>query len=225
MRYMSWLSISAICAVLAVVGFVYAEPTPTFQYTVMWSANTEADMAGYILESSTTEQGPWIIVNDNIPFGTNTWSVIYSTNVRWFRVSAFDKSKNISGPSTPMQGAYQLDNIKPSSPNIMSVNVVPVEEIVVVPNVTSPKLTVSGKAMTVSWDAKNAETQIYMSNSMQAEMLLTTVGPNGTNTTINGTVSGWHCFKMRHKIGGSLGEWAIANPADPSDINFCTSIP
>ena len=124
-----------------------------------------------------------------------------------------------------MQGAYQLDNVKPNSPNIVTVNVIPVEEIVVVPNVTSPKLTVSGKAMTVSWDAKDAETQIYMSNSVQAEMLLTTVGPRGTNTTVNGTVSGWHCFKMRHKIGGSLGEWAIANPADPTDINFCTSIP
>jgi ABC-type Co2+ transport system permease subunit len=100
-----------------------------------------------------------------------------------------------------------------------------VEQVVVAPDMSNVKLTVNGKAMTLSWDAKNVETQIWMANSVQTEILLTTVGLNGTNTTINGTISGWHCFKMRHKINTSVGAWAIANPADPSDINFCTSIP
>lgn len=205
---------------------VHAEPTPTFQYTVTWSANTEADMAGYILESSDTLQGPWAIVNDNIAFGTNTYKVTYTQNSKYFRVSAFDKSKNISAPSTPQQGKYATDAIRPVPPNVTAVNVIPIEQVVTVPDVSSPKLTVTGKSMTVSWDPQaGAETQIWMANSAQSSTLLNTVGAGGSNLTVNGNVSGWHCFTFRHKIGAALGAWANANPADPTDINFCTSIP
>ena len=219
------VKMSVLIGIALLTNTLHAEPTPLFQYTVTWSANTEADMAGYILESSDTLAGPWSIVDDNIPFGTNTKKVIYPVNSKYFRVSAFDKSKNVSGPSTPAQGKYITDNVKPVPPGSIAVAVIPVEEVVKVPDVSSPKLTVSGKSMTLSWDPQNAETQIWMANSSQASKLLNTVGANGANLTITGSVSGWHCFTFRHKIGTALGEWANANPADPSDINFCTSIP
>lgn len=225
---MNWMRIYAIIIGITFVNaaiLAYAVPTPIFEYTITWAPNTEADMAGYILETSDTGGDPWTIVNDNIPFGTNTYKAQYTQNVKWFRLSAFDKSKNISAASGPMRGAYKTDTTKPVPPNINIVVVVPVEQVVIAPDVTNPKLIVNGKAMTLSWDAKNVETQIWMANSAQASTLITTVGPNGSNTTINGTVSGWHCFQMRHKNNSVVGNWANANPADPTDISFCTSIP
>lgn len=207
------------------IGIAFAAPTPIFEYTVTWTANTEVDMAGYILESSDAEQGPWVIVHDNIPFGAALYKVTYTQNVKWFRLSAFDKSKNISGASSPMRGAYRLDTVKPIPPTVITIVVVPIEDVITVPNMANVKLTVNGKAMTLSWDAKSAETQIWLANSAQASTLITTVGSNGSNTTVNGSVSGWQCFQLRHKINSVLGAWAQANPANPNDINFCTSIP
>ena len=225
---MRWLKIYSILFAIAVLNaaiLAYAVPTPVFEYTITWAPNTEADMAGYILETSDTGGDPWTIVNDNIPFGTNTYKAQYTQNVKWFRLSAFDKSKNISAASGPVKGAYKTDTVRPVPPNINTVVVVPVEQVVVAPDMSNVKLTVNGKAMTLSWDAKNVETQIWMANSAQASTLITTVGPNGANMTINGTVSGWHCFQLRHKNNSVLGNWANANPADPNDISFCTSIP
>lgn len=213
-----WMVLSAY------VPVVMAEPTPVFEYIVTWSANTEADMAGYILETSNNGKDGWTIVNDNIPFGTNKYTARFTQNIKWFRVSSFDKSKNISAPSTPMRGAYVVDAIQPTPPNVESVVVTPVEEVVTAPDMSNVKLTVSGRAMTLQWDAKNAETQIWMANSAQASTLITTVGSNGTNITVTATIAGWHCFQLRHKQNSVLGNWANANPANPNDISFCTSV-
>lgn len=224
LKYAAYL-VYIICMVVLCAEFVRAVPTPVFEYIITWTPNTEADMAGYILETSDTGGDPWTIVNDNIPFGTNTYKAQYTQNVKWFRLKAFDKSKNISAPSTALKGEYKIDTTNPTPPNISTVVVVPVEEIVSVPNVKNPRMVVTGKSMTIQWDANAAETQIWMANSVQALTLLTTVGQHGANLTITATVSGWHCIQLRHKIGSAVGAWANANPADPNDISFCTTIP
>ena len=111
---------SMLCAigVLNAAILAYAVPTPVFEYTITWAPNTEADMAGYILETSDTGGDPWTIVNDNIPFGTNMYKAQYTQNVKWFRLSAFDKSKNISATdrkSTRLNSSHEVPSRMPSS--------------------------------------------------------------------------------------------------------------
>lgn len=215
-----------LVAVLAMCNFVIAQTPLTYQVT--WAANTEADLGGYILESTTdmTGAGGWKIENSAIAKEATSMRVTSAALGLCFRLSAFDTSKQISAPSAMKckQSVVPPDTIPPTTPNLLNVEIVatiPQD----VPAIGSPSVSVTNGVLTVSWAAVDAETEVWLANNGQASKLEVTAKNMTGIVDITPTVNDWQCIQLRHKIGANVGPWAQADPQNPADINFCVVIP
>lgn len=223
-----WMKIfmGVVLAVIVVSGIAEAQTPTIYTYTVTWDPNTEADLAGYMLESTNdlSGAGGWIMENATIARSVTSIKITSTSTGKCFRLSAYDTAvpKNISAPSQhKCRQVTIIDTIKPAAPNLQSVDVVIIDTITV-PDVSAPKVLFNANSIMIMWAPVDAETEIWLANSAQGLALMQTANSQADSIELTPMVGGWQCINYRHRVAEKTGNWAQADPQNnPADINFC----